>query len=327
MTADGVVEYDPANNVSHDGYAVFIYDKTGWDAITLYMWGDTNNLNGEWPGMLPTGTQKVNGVEYKYFDMGEANTGLSENLIFNNNGGGTQLNDYAYTIDHDVYLEVTTSGVTAIDPDTYDPSGTVTPDPDPTPAGKSYTLYFEDTTGWDGLYVYAWGDTEIFGTWPGAALTTTVSIGGRVFKSVTIEGRGETEHLIFHNNAGTQYDGPTITLDQDYYFRVSSTECTQIDPASLSGEYRIYIEDKTGWSALYLYGWGDVELFGGWPGEAPMGNTTIDGVNYCYWVVSGKGETVNLILNDNAGTQYDAATITIDKDYYFTASSTAMTSK
>ena len=114
------MEYDPANNVKHDGFAVFVYDKTTWGELNLYMWGEVNDLNGAWPGMQPGGTQKVNGVEYKYFDMGAANAGLGQNIIFN--GGGKQLADFAYTIDHDVYLEVTDSGVTEIDPSTYNPS-------------------------------------------------------------------------------------------------------------------------------------------------------------------------------------------------------------
>jgi hypothetical protein len=47
--------------------------------------------------------------------MGEANTGLNENLIFSNNGS-SQLGDFNYTIDHDVYLHITTSGVEEIQP-------------------------------------------------------------------------------------------------------------------------------------------------------------------------------------------------------------------
>ena len=103
-----------ADEVKHDGYAVFVLDQTGWDAITLYMWGDVNNLNGAWPGMQVTGTENVKGIEYKYFDMGATNTGKSESLIFNNNNGGTKLKDFAYTINRDIYLAVTASGVREI---------------------------------------------------------------------------------------------------------------------------------------------------------------------------------------------------------------------
>ena len=52
--------------------------------------------------------------------MGEANTGLGENLIFSN-AGNNQLPDYAYTIDHDIYLHLTSSGVTEIDPNEFQP--------------------------------------------------------------------------------------------------------------------------------------------------------------------------------------------------------------
>ena len=69
---------------AHDGFCVYVDDQTGWDALTLYMWGDVNNLNGGWPGMSVTGTWNHDGVSWKYFDMGAANSGLNENLIFNN---------------------------------------------------------------------------------------------------------------------------------------------------------------------------------------------------------------------------------------------------
>ena len=101
--------------IEHDGFVVYVDNQTGWDAITLYMWGDVNNLNGDWPGMAPTGSVKLNGTTWTYFDMGADNSGLSENLIFNNAGGGTQLPDFAFTIDRDIYLRVTESGVEEVE--------------------------------------------------------------------------------------------------------------------------------------------------------------------------------------------------------------------
>ena len=76
------------------------------------MWGDTNDLNGGWPGMNPTGTETLNGIKWTYFDMGDTNTGLNENLIFNNNGGGSQLSDFAFTLNRNIYLRITDSGLT-----------------------------------------------------------------------------------------------------------------------------------------------------------------------------------------------------------------------
>ena len=81
----------------HDGVRVYILDQTGWDAIALYQWGDQNDFGGGWPGAQVAGTITFKGVTYKYFEYSDDIIGLSQNLIFNNNGEGTQLSDYALT--------------------------------------------------------------------------------------------------------------------------------------------------------------------------------------------------------------------------------------
>lgn len=221
VTTSGVEEMSEPVTVVHDGYAVFIVNKTGWDEIALYMWGDVNDLNGGWPGMLPTGEQTIKGVTYTYFDMGAANTGLAENLIFNNNGAGNQLADFAYTIDHDVYLEVTASGVTEIDPNTYVDGGDT-----PTPSETHY-IFIEDKTGWDNIALYAWGDKEFFGDWPGAAPTGTSTVDGLTYTYWEFTSAGETEHLIFNNNGGgTQTPDFDVVLDKDYYLIVTADGVT-----------------------------------------------------------------------------------------------------
>ena len=40
--------------------------------------------------------------------------------------------------------------------------------------------------------------------------------------------------------------------------------------------YAIYVVDNSGYEQLSLYAWGDAEVFGGWPGIQPTGETTID---------------------------------------------------
>ena len=49
------------------------------------------------------------------FTVPAANFGGSCNLIFNNNGGGTQLSDYNVRADRDYFLTVTAEGVTPIE--------------------------------------------------------------------------------------------------------------------------------------------------------------------------------------------------------------------
>ena len=86
---------------------IYVDDQTGWDAITLYAWGDKEFFGG-WPGAQPTGTKTIDGVNYTYWEFTSA--GETEHLIFNNNGGGSQTPDYDVVLDRDYYLTVTASG-------------------------------------------------------------------------------------------------------------------------------------------------------------------------------------------------------------------------
>ncbi|MDE6288389.1 MAG: starch-binding protein, partial [Muribaculaceae bacterium] len=322
LTPDAVTEFDPSSSVNHDGYAVFVVNKSGWDELYLYMWGTINDLNGGWPGMAPTGTQTINGVEYTYFDLGAANcdAGLEEHIILNN-GNGKQIDDVVvFNLDRDVYVELLSNKAVEIDPETYVPSGPVVPDPEPEPTpGTEYKIYIQNLTGWSDFYVYAWGDKEIFGGWPGTTSTETKVIAGATYLVFTVEGNGETENLIFNDNNGTQYDAMTITLDKDYYIVANPGAATIIDTPT--EKCKLYIEDKTGWSDFYVYAWGDKEIFGGWPGVKPETTETIDGVTYKVLTVDAQGETENLIFNDNNGTQYDAMTVVLDKNYFIVANS------
>lgn len=191
----------PEPVIKHDGFAVFVRNETTWeDPITLYMWGDENDLNGGWPGMSATGTQVINGVEYTYFDFGAANEGLNENLIFNNSGNGKQLADFNFTIERDLYLVLTDTGV----------KEEGAPEPQPS---STFKLYVEDNTGWETMYVYAWngdGQPELFGGWPGAQLTGTETIDGKTYRVVEFNASDAEYHFIVNNNAGAQIDDVVV---------------------------------------------------------------------------------------------------------------------
>ncbi|MBR2146195.1 MAG: T9SS type A sorting domain-containing protein [Muribaculaceae bacterium] len=100
-----------------------------------------------------------------------------------------------------------------------------------------------------------------------------------------------------------------------------------IDDFSVSGElptipaskYYIYIDDQTGWDALGLYAWGDSELFGAWPGEASVGEVSIDkATTYKVFLLNTEGGNYNLIFNNwNNGKQLPDYNITADRDFYF----------
>ena len=103
---------DEKESVQTTSQTVYVLDESGFGQLNLYMWGDVNDLNGGWPGMAMTGTETVNGMELKYFDIGADNEGLSETLIFSDNGSN-QLADYGpvvLTSSEPLYLHITAEG-------------------------------------------------------------------------------------------------------------------------------------------------------------------------------------------------------------------------
>ncbi|MBD5296181.1 MAG: starch-binding protein [Bacteroides sp.] len=322
------------DEIVHDGYAIYVVDNTGWDELTLYAWGDAEAFGG-WPGIKPTGKVEKDGVVYSYFDTGATNEGLNLNLIFNNNGGGKQLNDYNVTLNQDFYLELTSDGVTEFDPDAV-----VNHD--------GYTVFVADRSGWDELYLYMWGTVnDLNGGWPGMAPTGTQVINGVTYTyfdlgAANCDGSLE-EHVILNNGNGKQIDDVVVfNLDRDVYIELTASGATEIDPETYQpgdvvipdpdptpdpgpmDDYTIYVQNLTGWSNFYIYSWGDnIETFGGWPGMASSETATVDGISYSVFHIQANGNVANLIFNDGADTQYDAVTLTLDKDYYIVANPTA----
>lgn len=299
--------------IEHDGFVVYVIDETGWDAITLYQWGDVNNLNGDWPGAAPTGVQTINGQQYKYWDMGAANSGLNQHLIFNNGGAGIQLADFDYTIDHDLFLRVTATGVEEIT------AG---------PKHDGYALFILNESSQTDLALYAWGDAEAFGGWPGMAPTGTQTINGLEY---TYFDMGEANtglqlHLIpNNNNNGVQWEGDDLffTIDHDIYVRIFDGGYEVINKDYQGGgdtpqppvtdKVIIAVKNSVGYAAPYLYVYGDSEACGDWPGTAPV-KTTDNG--WCLFELPANGN-FNLILNDNGSPQVDGPAISTNGSHFF----------
>jgi hypothetical protein len=205
---------------------------------TLYMWGDENDLNGGWPGMVVTGTEKIGDYTYMYFDMGAANAGLNESLIFSNNGSD-QLKDYAYTIGENIYLYLTKDSIYTI-ADPANPGDVVWFDPQAKPKEEATIdlWIYNATDTLTPLYLYAWGSKEVFGAWPGTAVNTmdSVAILNLPLSHTQITGFvGDEYHLIFNNNAGAQladYDIKAEAVTNEYYIKVSDTGVTPLSIAA-----------------------------------------------------------------------------------------------
>ena len=240
ITAEGTIEeLKMDNTIEHDGAAVYVLDGMEWGLnTTLYMWGDVNDLNGGWPGMAVTGTEKIGDYTYMYFDMGAANAGLNENLIFSNNGSN-QLADYAYTIGENIYLYLTSEGAQLI-ADPANPGDVVWFDPQAKPKEEATIdiWIYNATDTLTPLNVYAWGSKEVFGGWPGAVVAEMeqVAMLNLSLLHTQITGFvGDEYHLIFNNNAGAQladYDIKAEALTNEYYIKVSDTGVTPLSIAA-----------------------------------------------------------------------------------------------
>lgn len=193
----------------------------------------------------------------------------------------------------------------------------------------THNVYVANCTQWGtDVAIYSWGDSEIFGGWPGATPDATVTLNGVEYNQFIINGHdGETAHMIFNNNNnGQQVDLPEVTLNAaDYYFATNGVEVKQFaSPAEADVTFEavstfVYAIDNTGWSDLYVYAWADgqAEVFGGWPGAKFAETAVVNGVTYKKVPFPGNGTiTYNLIFNDGNGTQFDGPSVVSGKDLF-----------
>lgn len=82
-------------------------------------------------------------------------------------------------------------------------------------------------------------------------------------------------------------------------------------------DHRIYVDNQTTWNALGLYAWGDSELFGAWPGQAPIDEADIDGIHFMIFGLNAAGGNFHLIFNNwNNNKQLPDFDITANRDYW-----------
>ncbi len=322
----------------HDGVRVYIVDQTGWDEITLYQWGDVNNFGGDWPGVPVAGTLTFKGVDYKYFEYTDEIIGLSQNLIFNNNGGGTQLADFALTFADgvkDYFLLVTDTAVSALD----NPEGGIT-----IPEHDGVRVWVDNQTTWDAIALYQWGDVNNFGgDWPGAQVAGEETLGDitYVYFEYTDEVIGLNQNLIFNNNGGgTQLADFALTFEEgvkDYFFQVTDTGVTLLDgPGGGSGETpepepeaedgpKVYVQNKTTWGgSLFAHYWGVSQTE--WPGYQLTETVTIGEATYLVLPTlhGNMGEEVGIIFHAEDDALRLESAITLDTDRYYTLTDDAL---
>lgn len=192
-----------------------------------------------------------------------------------------------------------------------------------------HNIYVANLSDWgDDVALYSWGDSEIFGGWPGATPSETVTLNDVKYNLFTIDGHdGEVIHPIFNNNNnGQQIDLPMLTLEEEnYYFATNGIMVNQYaDPADPDIDFGevttfVYAIDNTGWDNLYVYAWSDgqPEVFGGWPGTKLEEEVEIDGQKYKKAPFPGNGTIeYNLIFNNGDADQYDGPSIPSGQNVY-----------
>ena len=98
---------------------------------------------------------------------------------------------------------------------------------------EDYNLYVNNQTTWEQFYIYAWGNAEAFGGWPGISATETVTKDGAtytVYPFKAEKGGAIAYHLIIHNNLGEGSDTRhlfDITEARDYYLTVTDAAVTE----------------------------------------------------------------------------------------------------
>ena len=289
---------------------ILVNNKTDWKEIAVYAYGDAEAF-GSWPGATPVNTETVNDVDYLVFGLPAEMAGKSIKLIFNNNGGGQQLEDYAITVPEDeLFLNINASYY--VD------------DVDGNPRGadkKRVAVFVDDQTGWDAIALYQWGDVNnLGGGWPGAVVGSTLTIGEKQWKVFFFENAlGLSQHLIFNNNGGgTQLADYDLKFEKNEYFLTVTAEgVTAVEnPQTVV----VFADDQTGWDDITLYMWGDVNnLGGGWPGVAVGGNATIGEVNAKAFVIDeALGKAENLIFNNGGnGTQLGDYALKFERNAYY----------
>ena len=97
------------------------------------------------------------------------------------------------------------------------------------PESQHY-IFVDDQTGWDALGLYAWGDGELFGAWPGEASVGDSIVGDTSYKVFLLDANSGNYHLIFNNwNNGLQLPDYDIVADRDYYFTITADGVSEIN--------------------------------------------------------------------------------------------------
>ncbi|MCM1153167.1 MAG: DUF4886 domain-containing protein [Muribaculum sp.] len=96
------------------------------------------------------------------------------------------------------------------------------------PVCKHY-IYVDNQTTWTALGLYAYGDSEFYGAWPGAEPIDKKDINGTRFQVFGLDTDKGNYNLIFNNwNNNKQLPDFPITADKDYYLKIDDNGVNEL---------------------------------------------------------------------------------------------------
>ena len=134
----------------------------------------------------------------------------------------------------------------------------------------SVSVYFNNTQGWEKVYVYNWkkGTETNVAPWPGTQLTEKTAEG---YYKYEIDD-DSYDMIIFNDGNGTQTDDLGVVANHLYTPNGDSGEYVSGGDDDGKGRYTITYDNPEGWSSVNCYVWdagdGNKEYFGSWPGAA-----------------------------------------------------------
>ncbi len=218
VTGTTAVVIDP-NEIVQVSRTIRVEDTAGWGAMALHYWG-TGITGTNWPGLQPDGTETIGTRTYYVFEMPEELDGKNVDILFNNNNGGIQTADgFSLVLDKDYYLTLSDNGGSKLEPEEI-----------------IFRIYVTNDTNLNDLAIYAWGDMEAFGEWPGAVFNDMETVNGVTYYYVEIPSDATDKglNLIINWDSGgssrAQYDLAGITVNRDYYYEITGDGGTEVNP-------------------------------------------------------------------------------------------------
>ena len=151
-----------------------------------------------------------------------------------------------------------------------------------------YAVFFQDKTSWGATHIYGWNaDGGVTEKWPGNQVNGTVSINDVTYKYVDMGKalEGKTMKLIFNcNSSQNTQDGFEVTLNRNYFFKITDDSAEEIDPekSEEAGDIFALSETEANFESL------------------PKGgkSLTLSSKHYDWSVDFGKNDWI-ILLNDN----------------------------